>query len=280
MKPTQFRIVLLLANLLIFNNLRAQQFYNYEEFFNDSAYILSHFIKTVTMRIPALENDTTNDDIIPFQKLCYNPYGKLGQYEFNLARSRQQPRGFVEHHYGDDARCFKSLRYQRNEKNLDSLREVTVYSYDETGKLFFEEHHQIWISEFNEWTCGYEFIGDSLRVKYSHDEKVDSFKLDLTGKLVEFTRDGWRFRLTFDPSTGKKTRMTRFFLDNKAAAGVEVADYNYVYGDDGNVARIEMTGREVMFLYDDRGLPISSFLRERASGKMLGYQIFYDYEFR
>ena len=48
----------------------------------------------------------------------------------------------------------------------------------------------------------------------------------------------------------------------------------------GNVARIEMTGREVVFLYDDRGLPISSYLRERASGKTLGYQIFYDYEFR
>jgi hypothetical protein len=270
-------IGLFMGNSLLNNHLKAQQFYNFEEFFEDSAFILSNNIKTVTLRIPSLVNDTAAETFA-VQRLCFNPYGKLGQYEFNLYNDAPN-KGYVEHYHNEAAQRFKSHTYKRNKFGRDSLREIVEYHHDETGKVYFEEHHQIYISEFNEWTIGYEWYGDTLRVEYAPDSRIDSVRYDGQKHVVEYTQAGWRYRNFYD-NEGRKTHMLRFFLDNKAVEGTEVGQYEYIYDQRGRLIRIETTGREIVYEWGDLGLPVSSYQRDRSSGKILGHHVFYEYEFR
>jgi hypothetical protein len=268
---------LLLGSIFVNNHLKAQQFYNFEEFFEDTAFIQSNGIKTVTLRIPNLTNDTSSE-ALAVQRLCYNPYGKLGQYEYNLY-TNQPHRGYVEHFYNDGAQRFKSHSYKRGADGRDSLREVVVYHHDETGKVYLEEHHQIYISEFNEWTIGYEWFGDSLRVQYAPDSRIDSVRYDANRHIVEYTQSGWRYRNFYD-NEGKKTHMLRFFMTDEAKEGSEVGQYEYIYDNRGRLTRIETIGREIIFEYGDLGLPVSSYQRDRTTGKQLGFQVFFEYELR
>ena len=274
---------LLIVNVLciiISVNIKAQQFYNFEEFFDDSSFILAHNILTVTAHIPELMQDTTQLEFLPYQKLCFNPYGKLGQYEYNLTYIPRKPKGFVQHFYNKTARCFKSYRYNRADDGRDSLREVIAYDYDEVGKLVIEEHHQIYISEFNEYSINYEWFADTLRVQFAEGNKMDSMRLDNQKRIVMYSANGIINYPIYDEITGRRVRMKRFIMDDEAKAPSEISECVYIYTDEGRLLRIETTGRETIFLYNDRDLPISSQTRDRATGRQIGWQVFYEYEFR
>jgi YD repeat-containing protein len=277
------RLILRLSAVyfLLTHNLIAQSFYNFDNFLADSAFVNRHNIKTITIKIPALLNDTANKDFVPFQKLRFNPFGKLAWYEFDYTDSNKIVKDYMHHYYRDeDAKCYMSRRFRGGLGGGDSLREEIIYHYDERGKLYFEEHHQIYISEFNEYAIGYEWFGDSLRVQYAEESRIDTAKFDRQGRLKEFTDKGWRYKVEYD-AQGRRSRMSYFFMNDEAVKGVEIGEYRYFYDElDGKLQHIETLGRDVVFEYDWQGVPISSQVKDKISGKPIGLRVEYEYEFR
>jgi hypothetical protein len=274
----------LIINTLIMLSLpriTAQQYYHFEEFFEDTAFINAKNIKAVTVRMPDLVSDTTETEYLPLQKLCFNPYGKLAKYEFNLTPERKRkPFGFLENYYDKAARCFRSYRFHRGKDERDSIREVILYDYDEQGRLTIESHHQMQIGEFNEYSINYEWFADSFRLQLAEENKMDSVRFDERHRAVMFSQNGIVYYPVFDETTGTRIRMRRFVRDESSEKAIEISEVNYVYDDSKRLIRVETAGREVIFLYDFNGLPISSQMRDRTSGKQIGWQVYYEYEFR
>jgi hypothetical protein len=259
----------------------AQQYYHFEEFFEDTAFIVSKNIKAVTVRMPALEADTMELEYLPLQKLCFNPYGKLAKYEFNLtAESRRKPFGFIENFYNEAARCFRSYRYHRGKDIRDSIREVILYEYDEVGRLTIESHHQMQIGEYNEYSINYEWFADSFRLQLAEENKMDSVRFDGQRRAVMFSQNGVVYYPIFDEQTGLRTRMKRFVKDESSEKPIEISEVTYIYDDSKKLTRVETAGREVIFLYDFNGLPINSQMRDKTTGKQIGWEVHYEYEFR
>ena len=276
-------------NILIINllctffaaQLNAQQFYHFEEFFDDTAFIMSKNIKAVTVRMPDLMADTTENEYLPLQKLCFNPFGKLAKYEFNLTtENRRKPYGYLENFYNNKAQCYRSYRFHRGKDERDSIREVILYEYDDAGKLLIESHHQMQIGEFNEYSINYEWFADSFRLQLAEENKMDSVRFDDKHRAVMFSQNGVIYYPFFDEKTGLRKGMRRFIRDDSSAEPIEISEVNYIYDAEKYLTRIETAGREVLYLYDSNGLPISSFTRDRASGKQIGWQVYYEYEFR
>jgi hypothetical protein len=275
---------ILTINILLLTGvpqLRAQQFYHFEEFFEDSAFIIAKNIKSVTVRMPDLMNDTTETEYLPLQKLCFNPFGKLAKYEFNLSpENRRKPFGYLENYYNEAARCFRSYRFHRGKDERDSIREVILYDYDEDGKLTVESHHQMQIGEYNEYSINYEWFADTFRLQLAEENKMDSVRFDEKHRAIMFSQNGVIYYPIFDEKTGVRNRMKRFVRDESTEKPIEISELNYIYDENKRLVRVETVGREVIFLYDFNGLPISSMIRDRASGKQIGWQVHYEYEFR
>lgn len=289
MKNPFILIVKRCLNLLIINvlfslfstQLKAQQFYHYEEFFDDTAFIVSKNIKSVTVRMPDLMSDTTELEYLPLQKLCFNPFGKLAKYEFNLTPEKQRkPFGFIENFYDASARCFRSYRFHRGKDERDSVREVILYEYDEGGRLTIESHHQMQIGEFNEYSINYEWFADTFRLQLAEENKMDSVRFDEQHRALMFSQNGIIYYPYFDEKTGLRQGMKRFIRDDSSESPIEISEMKYVYDDAKRLIRIETAGREVIYLYDFNGLPISSQSRDKVSGKQIGWQVNYEYEFR
>ncbi len=261
--------------------LSAQQFYHFEEFYEDSAFIVAKNIKSVTVRMPDLMTDTTESEYLPLQKLCFNPYGKLAKYEFNLTPDNQRkPFGFIENFYNETARCFRSYRYHRGKDERDSIREVILYEYDEIGRLIIESHHQMQIGEYNEYSINYEWFADSFRLQLAEENRMDSVRFDPQRRAVMFSQNGVIYYPYFDEKTGLRQKMQRFVRDESTEKPIEISEVAYIYDDSRKLVRVETAGREVIFLYDYNGLPISSQMRDKTSGKQIGWQVYYEYEFR
>ena len=78
------------ALLFLSNSIKAQSFYNFDGFIADSAFVTNNKIKSVIIRIPSLLDDTANKEFLPFQKLCFNPFGKLATYEFDYSEKKRK----------------------------------------------------------------------------------------------------------------------------------------------------------------------------------------------
>ncbi len=274
---------LIISTLCLFflSKTSAQQFYHFEEFFDDTAFIVSKNIKAVTVRMPDLMTDTTESEYLPLQRLCFNPFGKLAKYEFNLTpENRRKPFGFIENYYNEAARCFRSYRFHRGKDERDSIREVILYEYDEVGRLTIESHHQMQIGEYNEYSINYEWFDDTFRLQLAEENKMDSVRFDKRHRAIMFSQNGVIYYPFFDEKTGLRNRMKRFVRDESTEMPIEISELNYIYDDTKRLVRVETVGREVIFLYDFNGLPISSQIRDRASGKQIGWQVYYEYEFR
>ena len=259
---------------------KAQSFYNFDNFLSDSAFVLKNKIKSVTIRIPSLLDDSTNKEFIPYQKLGFNSKGKLAAYEFDYSEKNRVNKDYIEHYYNDTtARCFKSHRYRRAITGKDTLREQIIYHYDEVGKLFFEEHHQVFISEFNEWTVGYEWYGDTLRIRYAENNKIDSTRFDEKGRVLAYTDRDRLYNIMYD-SIGRKAKMSYFLLNNDDTKGKKLGEYIFNYDMNGKLERIETAGHEIDFTYDFMGLPLSSQMRDKKTGQAIGWQVIYEYDYR
>jgi YD repeat-containing protein len=273
----------LLAAIIVFytTSLKAQSFYNFDGFIADSAFVITNKVKSVTIRIPTLLDDSTNKEFIPFQKLCFNPFGKIATYEYDYSEKNRDNIDYMEHYYNDTtARCYKSHRFRRAKMTgKDTLREEVVYHYDETAKLFFEEHHQLYISEFNEWTVGYEWYGDTLSIRYAENNKIDTTRFDAKGRISEYTDRNRLYKITYD-SLGRRSKMTYFLLNTDNAKHRKIGEYSFIYDLGGKLERIETAGHEIVFTYDFMGLPLSSQMRDRKTGQPLGSQIVYEYDYR
>ena len=70
----KFICVSVVAILFLVNSLKAQSFYNFDNFIADSAFVTNNKVKSITMRIPTLLDDTTNKDFIPFQKTVFQSF--------------------------------------------------------------------------------------------------------------------------------------------------------------------------------------------------------------
>ncbi|MBL7815822.1 MAG: hypothetical protein JNL70_12480 [Saprospiraceae bacterium] len=264
--------------------MQAQQFYNFDNFIADSAFIKNNKIKSITIRIPKLLDDTTNKEFVPFQKLYFNPFGKLATYEYDFSEKKRENEDYIEHYYDEKTtKCYKSHRFRRPKEGVgtakDSIREEIIYHYDEVGKLFFEEHHQIFISEFNEWTVGYEWYGDTLRIRYAENNKIDTVRYDSQGRIAEYKERGKIYQIQYD-SQGRRSKAIYFLVKEDETKGKQIGEYNFVYDSKGNLERIESTGHEIVYINDFMGLPLSSQVQDKQTGKMVGFQIVYDYEFR
>jgi hypothetical protein len=269
-------------------NLKAQNFYNFDAFIADSAFVIKNKIKSLTIRIPTLLDDTTNKEFLPYQKLCFNPLGKLSTYEYDFSEKNRINEDYIEHYYDEiSKKCQRSHRFRRPKggagTSKDSIREEIIYKYDETGKLFFEEHHQIFMTEFNEWTVGYEWYGDTLRIRYAENNKIDTVRFDEKGRLSEYTDRNIMYKISYD-STGKRSKMAYFLIhDDKDFGkniGKQLGEYALFYDAKDNLERIETMGSEIVYTYDFMGLPLSSQMRDKKTGQLMGWRVMYDYEFR
>lgn len=274
-------LFLITVSILFFvNSIYAQSFYNFDSFIADSAFVIANKIKSVTIRMPTLLDDTTNKEFIPFQKICFNPFGKIATYEFDFSEKKREHIDYIEHYYNDTtARRYKSHRFRHAETGKDTLREEIIYHYDEVSKLFFEEHHQFFITEVNEWTVGYEWYGDTLSIRYAENNKIDTVRYDLKGRVSEYTDRNRMYKITYD-SLGRKSKMTYFLLNNENAKNKKIGEYTFVYDTSGKLERIETVGHEIVFTYDFMGLPLSSQMRDKRTGQPLGSQIMYEYDYR
>lgn len=285
MNLTNKLIILQITGFLLFmTHLKAQSFYNFDGFIADSAFVINNKIKSVTIRIPTLLDDTTNKEFIPFQKLNFNPFGKLATYEYDYSEKKRENEDYLEHYYDSVTKhCTKSHRFRRPKggpgTGKDTIREEIIYKYDETGKLFFEEHHQIYISEFNEWTVGYEWYGDTLRVRYAENNKIDTVRFDLNGRVSEYTDRGMLYQISYD-SLGRRSKIAYFLLSEKDNKAQRMGEYAMIYDLSGKLERIETGVHEIVFTYDFMGLPLSSQMRDRNSGRAIGWQVMYEYEYR
>ena len=284
--PSKLTIYPTLFILFFWVNLKAQNFYNFDGFIADSAFVMNNKIKSLTIRIPSLLDDTTNKEFIPFQKLRFNPFGKLATYEYDFSEKKRINQDYIENYYSDlTSRCYKSHRFRRPKDGpgtgKDTIREEIIYHYDETGKLFFEEHHQIYISEFNEWTVGYEWYGDTLRIRYAENNKIDTVRFDEKNRISEYTDRGMMYKISYD-SLGRRSKMAYFLLnkDDANAKPTQIGEYNLVYDLSGKLERIETTAYEIAYTYDFMGLPLSSQMRDRKTGQPIGWQVLYEYEYR
>lgn len=276
MKPT-ITILFFYLNLFIFNTLEAQQFYHYEDFFNDSAFILKNNIKVVNIRIPELYGDSSKE-YYPYQKLCFNPYGKLAWYEYDFFEGKTRRKYYNWYFYDESARRSKSRIFQRCD-GRDSLREESLYMYDPKGRLYHEEHYQIYIFAYREWSFDYDWQGDSLKIKIDNFENHDTARLDTEGREVEFVYNSMRYQIDYNKK-GKKERARYFWLNDKVLDEYKVDEVHYIYDKKDKLIRLETDSQIITFEYDDAGLPISSASKNKFSGEKMGPRIYYDYEMR
>jgi hypothetical protein len=267
-------LIFFIVSWLINNNCNAQYFYHHEDFLNDSAFILKHNIKVATIRIPTLMNDTTTE-AVPFQKLCYNPYGKLAWYEYDTIAHSITRKYYTWHFYDDYARRFKSRVFQRC-NDIDSLREEIRYEYSAKGDLLQEYHYQIYILAYREWSFSYDWQ-DSIKVRIDDLDIADTARLDAHKREVDFVRDSVRYFVKYN-NKGKREKVEYFKITSKDEL-VKLDELNFFYNDADQLVRVLSLTSEVIFRYNGK-LPGSSITKDRFTGQQIGHEITYEFEFR
>ena len=272
-----------IVSILIFSILgevKAQQFYNNEDFFTDSTFINKHKIKIVKIRIPKLMGDSTTE-FYPFQQFCFNPYGKLAWYEYDYNENNQRRKYYFQYYYNDLAQCFKSRIFQRCD-GLDSLREEVKYYYDQKGRIIHEDHYQIFIQSYNEWSYNYDWHGDSLKIKLSDDTVVDSTRYDEKGREIDFSLNNFRCLVKYQDN-GRRQHV-RYLWQNKNSFNFDenmtAEEAKYIYDSDNQLIQIETIAYNIFFLYNEDGLPISSWRQNKLESNAPSLEIYYEYEFR
>jgi hypothetical protein len=273
---TQFIIALY---ILMLNNLNAQKFYNYEEFIADSAFIQSNSIKVVTMRIPELQLDSSREHLAS-QRLCFNPNGKLAWYEHDSLKNNTVRRYYTWHFYDDQSRLFKSRVFQKGADGVDSIREEVKYHFSPEGRMYEEYHYLIYTGSYHEWYLVYEWQGDSVRICSNEEDYQDTTYYNNRGLVTQYVKDGWKYNVEYDENN-RKSKVSYTQYDETTLRGRELIDVlNYVYDTSGALTKISGSQNEVIFNYNTQGLPISSRLVNKTTGEKVGWEIFYEYEFR
>lgn len=268
---------ILVFNLFILNSLYSQNFYNYEDFFSDSAFILKNNIKVVTIRIPELMGDSASETPA-YQRLCFNSYGKLTWFEFDSIDNNVRRKFYTWHFYNDNAQRFKSRIFQRCE-NMDSLREEIQYHYESDGHLFEEKHYQIFIAAYRDWSFNYEWQGDSLCVKSDDFGNLDTLIYNQKKQPLNYTQEGWRYEVEYD-TKNRKSLVQYFKKEEGDPEETKVDDVHYLYDDRNRLHKIETSTRIISFIFNSDNLPISSITLDKFTGKRIGLQVFYDYELK
>lgn len=274
-KPLLLNI--LVFNLFILNSLYSQHFYNYEDFFSDSSFILKNNIKVVTIRIPELMGDSASE-MPAYQRLCFNAFGKLTWFEFDSIDNNVRRKFYTWHFYNENAQRFKSRIFQRCE-NMDSLREEIQYHYESDGHLFEEKHYQIFIAAYRDWSFNYEWQGDSLCVKSDDFGNLDTLIYNKNKQPLIYTQEGWRYEVEYD-SKNRKSLVQYFKKEEGDPEETKVDDVHYLYDDRNRLHKIETSSRTISFIFNSDNLPISSITLDKFTGKRVGLQVFYDYELK
>ncbi len=264
-------------NLFILNSLYSQYFYNYEDFLSDSTFILKNQIKVVTIRIPELMGDSATETPA-FQRLCFNSFGKLTWFEFDSIDNNIRRKFYTWHFYNEKAQRFKSRIFQRCE-NMDSLREEVQYHYETNGRLLQEDHYQIFIAAYREWSFSYEWQGDSLCIKTDDLGNLDTLNFNKNIQPVNYTQEGWRYEVEYD-SKNRKSQVRYFRKEDGDSEETKVDDVHYLYDERNRLYKIETSTRTISFIFNSDDLPTSSFTLDKFTGKRIGFQVFYDYELK
>lgn len=277
MNKNLLQSLILMLNLLICANLQGQYFYNYEDFFTDSTFILSHNIKVVTISVPDIEGDSAA--IMPaYQKLCFNQFGKLAWYEFDSIANNTKRKFYTWHFYNDNAQRYKSRIFQRCE-GLDSLREEVQYHYTPEGRLHQEDHYQIFIAAYREWSFAYDWQSDTMSLRINDLGKVDTIYYNALKKPTSYTREGWHYEVEYDQK-GRKTKQSYFSIGDEKNEETKVGEMVFIYSEHDKLEKIETSTRVITFNYNSNGLPESSVTTDKFTGKRLGFPIYYLYEMK
>ena len=254
-----------------------QQFYNYEEFFKQPEFIKSHKIKSVIMRVPSMEKDT-GSDIFTFQKLGFNPDGQLAWYEHDKQDKRGLKKYYTWHFYDSKSHRYLSKLIERCD-GQDSLRELSNYFYDERGHLTHEEHIQMNEINYNDWNVEYEWVSDTVRVRYSEISKKDTTYFDTQGRITGFEENSWKYKVEYDEK-GRLKRSSYYWLNSPTIQDNLIDERLYYYNKEGGLEKIESDSWVVIFKLDYSGLPMSSRVADKRSGKSLGWEMVYEFEMR
>jgi hypothetical protein len=270
-------ILLAVFNILIINDLKSQYYYNYEDFFSDSTFILTNNIKVVTITVPDLEGDSAAT-MPAYQRLCYNNFGKLAWYEFDSVANNAKRKYYTWHFYNDNGQRYKSRIFQRCEF-MDSLREEVQYHYAPDGKLHQQDHYQIFIAAYREWSFAYEWQGDTLSFKTNDFGKIDTITYNALRKPTSYNREGWHYEVEYDDK-GRKSKQSYFWINDEKTEDLKVGEMNFIYNNDEKLEKIETSSRIITFNYNRQGLPYSSITTDKFSGQRVGFPIFYTYEMK
>ncbi len=264
--------------LFLIPSLHAQQFYNYEDFFTDANYVKKHKIKSVSITIPAIRTDSMSE-IITFQKLCFNSLGKFSWIEHDKMDRKGLKKYFLWHFYDDSARLVQTKLIEKC-SNQDSLREEAKIQYDENGKIKLEEFYQFYVGNYNDWKIEYAWLGDTIKVRYFENDKKDTTFYDgKTGKIISFEQNSWKYILEYD-SQNRIVKSSYYWLNSPATNDNKIDERIYHYDRYNCLERIESEAWAVVFNNDFEGLPFSSHVIDKASGKQIGWRVEYAYEFR
>ena len=259
-------------------SLSAQQFYNYEDFFTDAGFVKQHKLKSVSITIPTMRSDTMSE-IITYQKLCYNALGKFSWIEHDKMDRKGLKKYFLWHFYDDSARLIRTKLIEKC-VHQDSLREESKIQYDRSGKIQHEEFAQFYVGNYNDWKIDYAWQGDTVKVRYFENDKRDTTLYDAhSGKIISFEQNSWKYKLEYD-SLNRIIKSSYYWLNSPATNDNRIDERTYRYDRFNHLERIESDAWAVVFNNDFEGLPYSSHVIDKNTGKQLGWRVEYAYEFK
>ena len=229
------------------------------------------------MRVPTMQHDTSVD-LLTFQKLGFNPDGQLAWYEHDKQDKKGLKKYYLWHFYNERSNRYLSKLIEHCD-GRDSLRELSNYFYDDGNHITREEHFQINVVPYNDWTVDYEWLNDTVRVRHSEVAKKDTTILDSQGRIIGFEENSWKYKIEYDEQ-GKLKRSSYYWLNSPTTADNLIDERIYHYDKEGNLERIESDSWEVIFQLDFTGLPMSSRIVDKISRKNLGWEMIYEYETR
>ena len=229
------------------------------------------------MRVPAMEKELTTD-VLSFQKMGFNPDGQLSWYEHDKQDKKGLKKYYLWHFYDKKSRRYLSKMLERC-NGQDSLRELSNYFYDDHDHIIHEEHFQMNIINYNDWTIDYEWLGDTVRVRHSEINKIDTTLFDNQGRMIGFEENSWKYKIEYDEQ-GRFKRSSYYWLNSPTTQDNLIDARTYHYNREVHLERIESEAWEVLFQLDFSGLPMSSRIVDKKTGKSLGWEIVYEYETR
>jgi len=277
--PFAFYLLPFVLCLLPFASfISAQQFYNYEDFFTDATYVKKHKLKSVSITIPAMRSDTMSE-IITYQKLCYNMLGKFSWIEHDKMDRKGLKKYFLWHFYDDSARLTHTKLIEKC-ANQDSLREEEKIRYDDNGKILREEFAQFYVGNYNDWKIDYAWQGDTIKIRYFENDKKDTTLYDAqSGKIISFEQNSWKYKLQYDDKN-RIVKSSYYWLNAPFTNDNKIDERTYRYDRYNSLERIESDAWAVIFNNDFEGLPYSSHVIDKNTGKQIGWRVEYAYEFR